>query len=142
MKSHGLLENIKHVEVLQTNLKSTKIDEESELTDVDEGTNLTSTKTNAESENADVSTDLMENKRKPLILIMTEYIKQLKNEIIDLEDELHEKHAAEMKSRHNYWAEQIKNKKIEEQLVAKKEKIKELGKKNIVLTESNKELTE
>ena len=122
VKSQELLKNIKNVELLQTNLTSTKID--------------------ADSENADESTDLTENKRKPLILIMTEYIKQLKNEIIDLEDDLHEKHAAEMKSRHNYWAEQSKNKKIEEQLVAEKEKIKELGKKEIVLTKSNKELTE
>ena len=45
-----------------------------------------------------------------------------------------------MKSMHKYWAEQSKNKKIEEQLVAEKVKIKELGKKNIVLIESNKEL--
>ena len=73
---------------------------------------------------------------------MTEYIKQLKNKIINLEGDLHEKHKAEMKSRHKYWAEQSKNQKIEEQLVAEKDKIKEIGKKNIVLIESNKELTE
>ena len=120
-KSQELLENNENVELLDTNLTSTIID--------------------AESENADESTDSTENKRKPLILVMTEYIKQLKNEILDLEDEVHEKREKEMKSRHKYWAEQSKNRKIEKQLVAEEDKIKELDKKNIVLIESNKELT-